>query len=209
LHFFHPATIDAGALPIWGIAVSISAIDEFRRQHTIQMEQDEVEYIVSAIRTAPANALMIEWGSGASTIRWLEEMSGSQSLVSIEHNLDWHAIVKPIAEASSQLSERLQYYLCQPSSYWQHGYGETREENPIGLDDYFAPDDTIFDADIFLIDGVARGVCALNVLYRSRKPNPTILLHDWYPRQPWYSWAVRQYPIVERVGSTLVRLGKG
>ena len=49
----------------------------------------------------------------------------------------------------------------------------------------------IFDADVFLIDGVARGVCAMNVLSRSRRPDP-------YGRQPWYSWAVQQFSVVER-----------
>jgi len=186
--------------------MNVSTIDELRRQ--ILMNPDEIEYIVSTIRKAPADALMIEWGSGASTIKWLEEMRDTQRLISIEHNRQWHAIVQPIMEASPQLSQRLQYFLCEPNGYWQHGFGEPPEENPMGLDEYFCPDNAIFDADVFLIDGVARGVCAMNVLYRSRRPDPIILLHDWYGRQPWYSWAVQQFPVVERVGTTLVRLGK-
>jgi hypothetical protein len=62
-----------------------------------------------------------------------------QLLISIEHNPQWHTIVQSIVEASPQLLKPLRYHLCEGSAYWQHGYGQTREENPMGLDNYFCP----------------------------------------------------------------------
>jgi hypothetical protein len=187
---------------------AVSLVEQFQKDHTIQMEPDEVPVIIRAIKESGQNSLMVEWGSGASTIRWLQEMNADQRLISIEHNKQWHSLVEPVIASSPELAQKVRYYLCEPNRYWKHGYGNTAEENPMGLDRYFCPDEKAFDADIFLIDGVARGVCALMVLLRSRKPDPIIFLHDWERRQPWYSWAVQMFPRVERVGTTLVRLSK-
>jgi hypothetical protein len=183
-------------------------VERFQKDHPIQMEEDEVELISRTIKHSPPNSLMVEWGSGASTIKWLQEMGDDQRLIAIEHNKQWFSTVQKVLDYSDSLARKLDYHLCEPSAFWDHGYGQPAEENPIGLDQYFAPDDKIFDAETFLIDGVARGVCALMVLLRSRKANPIIYLHDWYPRQPWYSWAVQCFPQFERVGTTLVRLSK-
>ena len=184
-------------------------VKQFQEANPIQMELDEIEKISSFIRDGSPDGLMVEWGSGASTIRWLQDMRRNQRLISIEHNKDWYVKVKPVVDSCPELSNRFEYYLCEGSAYWDHGYGQVREENPVGLDRYFAPDDRIFDADIFLVDGIARGVCLLTLLQRSRKSDPVIFIHDWYPRREWYSWAVRLFPRSERVGPTLLRLSKG
>jgi hypothetical protein len=183
-------------------------VETFKKEHPIQMEQDEIELISRTIKQSSSNSLMVEWGSGASTIKWLQEMGDDQRLISIEHNKQWFSLVEPVIASSESLIRRATYHLCEGSAYWDHEYGHTREENPMGLDRYFCPDEKIFDADIFLIDGVARGVCALMVMFRSRKANPIIFIHDWHRRQPWYSWAVQLFPQVERVGTSLVRLSK-
>jgi hypothetical protein len=185
-----------------------AAVDEFLKEHPIMMADDEVDLIVSNIRNGPRDLLMCEWGSGASTIRWLREMSHGQRLISIEHNKTWYDLVRPVVDSSTDLAARFSYRLCEPSGVVGHEFGHPNEENPVGLDQYFCPDDAIFDADIFFIDGVARGVCALLVLMRARKPNPLIYIHDRYPRQGWYSWSVQLFPKSERAGTTLVRLWK-
>jgi hypothetical protein len=187
---------------------SISLVEEFQKENHIQMEHDEIELIARTIKQSSPDSLMVEWGSGASTIKWLQEMGNDQRLISIEHNEKWFAKVRPVIESSDDLARKAEYYFCKPSGYYRGVYGQIAEENPVGLDSYFAPNAKIFDGEIFLIDGVARGVCALMLLLRSRKPNPVIYLHDWYPRQPWYSWALGLFPRVERVGTTLVQLTK-
>ena len=183
-------------------------VEQFQKQNPIQMHDDEIEFIVRTIRQTSSDSLMVEWGSGGSTVRWLQEMSGAQNLISIEHNFRWYRKVRSVVDSSESLSRRLEYLLRPPNGAWKHGYGGVEEESPVGLEGYFAPTDRIFDADTFLIDGVARGVCAILVQLRSRRDNPTILLHDWYPRQNWYSWALQLYPRIEQVGTTLVQLFK-
>lgn len=183
---------------------------EFQRNngfYGIQMESNEIEYVLESIRSAPDSATMVEWGSGSSTVTWLQEMRSEQKLISIEHNPHWYDRVQNALTHAPELTHRLTYHLCEGTDYWKHGYGDTPEENPIGLDRYFKPDDNVADADIFFVDGVARGVCLMMAL-QGRKSDPVILLHDWAPRQPWYSWAVQLFPKVEQVGSTLLRLYK-
>jgi len=82
---------------------------------------------------------MVEWGSGASTIKWLQEMRSDQKLVSIEHNKEWYSKVRPIIDSSDDLANKLDYHFCEPSGYWRHGYGVPAEENPMGLDRYLFP----------------------------------------------------------------------
>ena len=60
-------------------------IETFQKEHPIQMEQDEIELISRTIRKQSSDSLMVEWGSGASTIKWLQVMVDDQKLISIEH----------------------------------------------------------------------------------------------------------------------------
>ena len=87
-------------------------------------------------------------------------------------------------------------------------HGQVTEENFFGLDEYIEPDDSIWDADLFFIDGVARCPCAASVLLKSRKPDPAIYIHDYVGREHWYAWGVNLYPRHEIKASTLVRLYK-
>jgi predicted O-methyltransferase YrrM len=61
-----------------------ASVERFQKEHPIQMEEDEVELISRTIRQSPPNSLMVEWGSGASTIKWLQEMGDAQRLIAIE-----------------------------------------------------------------------------------------------------------------------------
>ena len=203
-----PLTQEAPSSDAATMRADSDVVETFVRDNPIQMADDEINLIVSNIRNGPRDLLFCEWGSGASTIRWLREMSREQKLVSIEHNKAWFDQVRPVVDSSPSMAARFEYHLCESSKIVDQGYGHPFEENPVGLDSYFCPDDRIFDADIFLIDGVARGVCALFVLMRARKASPLIYIHDWYSRQGWYSWATRQFPKTERVGTSLLRLWK-
>ena len=190
-----------------GLSVTSEALASFQRDHSIQMHPDEIETISRAIKEARIDT-MVEWGTGASTIKWLQDMRDDQRLIAIEHNRQWSDLVRAALASSEQLACRARYYLCEPNGYWKHGYGNVAEENPVGLDRYFAPDSEVFDADIFLVDGVARGVCLSMIRSFARKRDPVIFLHDWHSRQPWYSWAVQLFPKSELVGATLLRLWK-
>ena len=174
----------------------------------IQMQLDEVAEITSRIKEMPEDGLMVEWGSGGSSVRWLETLSVNQRLVSIEHNPEWHMRVKEYIITQPELSKKFEY-MFKPELYgYKHGYGVVNEEHPHGLDDYMIPNKKILDADIFLVDGIARATTALLVKFLSTKPDPVIYIHDYYGRENWYSWSTQFFSKKEKVGHTLVRLWK-
>ena len=177
----------------------------------IQMQPDEIEYITARIREMPEDGKMIEWGSGGSTVKWLETMTAQQELITIEHNPAWHMKVSEYINSRPDINQRFTY-LFKPELYgYEHGYATIAEEHPFGLDDYLwpaMPRKRIGDADIFLVDGVARATCATLVNFLSTKPDPVIFIHDYYGREQWYAWAVKHFFRAEKVGHTLVRLYK-
>lgn len=173
----------------------------------IQMNEDEVSYMVHLIKKLPANALMVEWGSGGSTCKWLETFNKSQYLITIEHDDIWFFnVLKAIKAHFGNVSKRFTFLHCPDEFGFEHEYASINEEHPIGLKHYFNPDvSNFFNADIFFIDGIARASCALIVLLKHTKPNPAIFIHDYCGREQWYEWAT-QFFKVEKVGTTLVRL---
>jgi hypothetical protein len=148
---------------------------------------------------------MVEWGSGGSTVKWLESMKDNQRLISIEHTKEWYDKVNDYISIRDDVKDRFTYY-HRPELYGlKHGYASASEEHPIGLDDYFFPDERIPKADIFFIDGIGRATISLLVMLFAEKNDPAIFIHDYYGREDWYNWAT-QFFRKERVGQTLVRL---
>jgi hypothetical protein len=181
---------------------------EYGPMKEIQMQLDEVAEITSRIKEMPEDGLMVEWGSGGSSVKWLETLSDNQKLISIEHNPQWHMKVKEYIVTRPELSKKFEY-LFKPELYgFEHGYSSVIEEHPHGLDDYLIPNKKILDADIFLVDGIARATTALLVMFLCTKPSPVIYIHDYYGREKWYSWSTQFFSKREKVGHTLVRLWK-
>jgi len=174
----------------------------------IQMQLDEVAEVTSSIKEMSDDGLMVEWGSGVSSIKWLETLEGNQRLISIEHNPNWHMKVSEYTNTRSDINKRFKY-IFKPELYgFEHGYATVNEENPHGLDDYFLPRKEIMDAEIFFVDGVARATTALLVKLLSTKQDPVIYIHDYYGREQWYTWSTQFFSKKEKVGHTLVRLWK-
>ena len=175
----------------------------------IQMQEDEVAEVTSRIKEMSSDGLMVEWGSGGSSVKWLETLTGDQRLISIEHNPEWHMKVSEYVNSKRPDINKRFKYIFKPELYgFQHGYASVNEENPHGLDDYFVPNSTIMGADIFFVDGVARATTALLVKMLSTKEDPVIYIHDYYGREQWYSWSTQFFSKKEKVGHTLVRLWK-
>ena len=178
----------------------------------IQMQPDEVEYITGCIKNMPSDGLMVEWGSGGSSVKWLETMTDDQKLVSIEHNPKWHMNVSEYVNTRPELNARFTY-MFKPELYgYEHGYAQIAEEHPFGLDDYMWPSHPrvkLSEADIYLVDGIARATTSLLVKMLSSKEDPVIFIHDYYGgRENWYGWASKHFHRVEKVGHTLARLYK-
>jgi hypothetical protein len=183
----------------------------------VQMNQDEIESVVSKISNLGSDGLMVEWGSGGSTVKWLESMKDNQRLISIEHNKEWYDKVNGYVQSRDDIKNRLTYYhqaekypAIEPLRITNHEYphhvGTILEEHPFGLDQYFFPDADILSADIFFIDGLSRGAIALMVNFLAQKDNAVVYIHDYVGREHWYNWATQFFTKKEVIGSTLVRL---
>jgi len=178
----------------------------------IQMQPEEVEYISGCIKNMGSDGLMVEWGSGGSSVKWLETMVENQKLVSIEHNPSWHMKVSEYINTRPEINSRFTYMFKPELFGYEHEYSLPKEENPYGLDDYMWPKHPrikIAEADIYLIDGIGRATTALLVKMLSLKEDPVVFIHDYYGgRENWYGWAGKHFSKVEKIGRTLARLYK-
>ena len=172
----------------------------------IQMMPDEVSYVVEKIRSMPQDGKMVEWGSGGSTCKWLKELSPSQRLISIEHNKQWYDnVVTSVRVGFGKLPSNFTYMFRPEHPCCSHGYGGVEEENPAGLDGYIFPTSDVLDANLYLVDGLARGPIVSMLMFKNVKKDATILLHDFTHRQVAYNW-ITQFCEVEIIGDTLAKL---
>lgn len=172
----------------------------------ILMEPKEISYIENCIKELPLNGKIVEWGSGGSTCRWVELLSETQRIISIDHKLDWISRTnRAVKKHFDPPKDNLEFIFSPELDNYKHSYGVFIEEHPVGVVEYINPNDNIWDADIYIIDGIARGVCCVSVLLNHKKPNPIILLHDYVGREDWYNWVTNFFDI-EIVGETLCRL---
>lgn len=170
----------------------------------IQMGETEIEYVSNLIKEMPIDGKMVEWGSGGSTCKWLEVKKPTQVLYSIEHNPSWHSRVVRAIKNHYGSVENFNFLHIAEQYGTNHGYGVPIEEHPMGTDMYVNPN-SIWDADIFLIDGIARAACAMAVLLKHTKENPVVMIHDYVGREAWYDWATQFFKKKEIVGPTLAR----
>lgn len=173
----------------------------------VQMQQDEIDYMVSMIQSLPENGKMVEWGCGGSTCKWLDNLKPTQKLFTIEHNEGWYNRVNRAVKNHFGTLENFEFVHIPEQHGLEHGYASIIEEHPFGCKDYINPSDKIWDSDIFFIDGIARAACAMTVLLKSTKPDAAIYIHDHAGREIWYEWATQFYRL-EPIGTTLVRLHK-
>jgi len=177
----------------------------------IQMETGELNYMVNQIKTMPTDGLMVEWGCGGSTCKWIETLTGSQRLITIEHTESWSSRVqRAIKREFGDVSSKFEMLHIPVLYDFDHKYSTVVEEHPTGTDNYINPSDKIWDADIFFIDGIARATCALMVLQKHTKKNPSIFIHDYVGREQWYSWSTQFFRVetfqTETDKSTLCKL---
>ena len=165
---------------------------------------DELPIILNLIRTLPVSGKVVEWGSGGSTIEFLKNLSDKQTLISIEHNKTWFDLVHHELILTKQTNWT--YFYKPELPFLQHGYASPTEENPLGLDEYIYPNDSVLDGDLFFIDGIGRTSIALMLLAKAKNRNAIILMHDYAEKAHFYNWVVRLFPSSERLGTSLIKL---
>ena len=183
-----------------------------------RLDLNEIEYFEQFMKNKVPGSKMVEWGSGGSTAMFIPYFS-TGSLISIEHNKEWFD--KVIAETrgyDKKYMENFEYLLCEPEHKGHpvdirfYGYGVPYEENPCFASTYInpeTPDRSIFDADIYFVDGICRGAVLATIAVKAKKRDAAIFIHDYFgseERGSWYAWASNLYGEVRQVGSTLARL---
>jgi hypothetical protein len=177
----------------------------------VTMNPDEIQYFKNYLLNTPPNFKMVEWGSGGSTIMFLNHMTENRSMISIEHNEHWYNTVTERVKDHPNRS-KLTYLFIPPEKPLDYfGYGIPKEETPTYNREYINPhlsfeDITFWDADMILVDGISRGACLATTRIWTQTKNPDVFLHDYVGREQWYDWALDFYKNKNIVGSTLVKL---
>lgn len=185
-----------------------------------RLNEDEIDFFKKYMSDKHPLSKMVEWGSGGSTLMFLPYFKMGK-LISIEHNKEWYDKVCDELKSGNYPTEYIQHidYLWEPPMYLGekvdirfYGYGVPYEENPCFSSAYINPETpeiSIFDADIYFVDGICRGAVLATIHAKARNRNASVFLHDHHgpeKREEWYGWATDLYSDVEKVGSTLARL---
>ena len=190
---------------------------------TPHLYYDELAHMEEAVAALADNAKIIEWGSGGSSTMFLENLKPNQRLVSIEHNPMWYDRVND-AVANHPKRTQFEYILMRMElnitknevtktidqvEYW--GYGDPPEENPCFLEHYIDPyiersDKKTFDADLYFVDGIARGAILAKIFINATNREAPVYIHDYKGREAWYEWIINQYSKKEIIGETLCKL---
>lgn len=150
------------------------------------MAKNQRDYILSHVKTN-----MLEWGSGGSTLYFLQNLKPNQHLTSVEHHKQWYEQVK----TNTTQYKNHTYHLIQGSVVGQNA--TPMEETPAGLGKYVSfniPE----EVDTVLIDGVARSTCILMTYIK--RPDITVFVHD--VKRDWYDYAMKLYKNIEIIKHT-------
>lgn len=157
------------------------------------MHKREIEFIKKYLSP---EIIMLEWGSGGSTLEFSKYV---KKYYSVENNLHWCKIVDAELFKNSIKNVDLAFRDIEPlpNDYNQPEY--KHYYNYIN-----APDDInrLHNAwfDVVLIDGRARRLCAFNVM-KYLKENSVVIIHDWHIRQ-WYHCVLDYYDLIDEITDT-------
>lgn len=144
------------------------------------------------------DTVMLEWGSGGSTIAFSSMVS---KYYSIEHDEEWYNKIKLELETSYPLNDI--DYRCVK----QNKEIDTSQSTYEQFKDYIdAVDDFNTKFDVVFIDGRARRLCAKKVI-PYLKPSSIVFIHDYVLRTPY--WVVEDYfELIDSCTDTVQTIGK-
>lgn len=164
------------------------------------MTMDDQRILHACVNALPDDAVLVEYGSGGSTLMLAKMLRGSQSLFTIEHNVDWFHKVKTELRLL-ELDSRASITLRTPDgdkSIWP--FGHYYEETPYACAEYIHADGVQIpwpQVQFVLVDGFVRGP-VLAALATKLSSNVPVFLHDYPGREAWYDWAVHLYNVIAR-----------
>ncbi len=148
----------------------------------IWMHQREISAIKGLLDT---NKVMLEWGSGGSTINFAPLV---EKYYSIEHESEWYTKVK---EETSMINN-LDLHLVpnnEPYNVRTKSYSQFKD-----YIEHIKKINKIFD--IILIDGRARVFCA-EIALKYLNKNGILLFHDFPLRRELYSDVLKWYDVID------------
>lgn len=154
------------------------------------MSDEEINLIVSNLKPTD---IMLEWGSGGSTVNFPQHV---KEYYSIEHDESWYQDVK------KELPNNAEYYLVKLDSPLTDPTQKSQVQTYIDFVDVLE----IEKFDKVLVDGRGRGWCAEKVL-KYLKEDSIVFIHDYWQR-PQYHIVEKWYDVVGYVkeGQSIVML---
>jgi hypothetical protein len=151
----------------------------------ILMALNHRKALLSSIKN---KGVLFEWGTGG-TSKWIaQRLEEGQRLISIEHSKEWASKAKKEAEG-------LPWDIHHVAIEHEGQNATPFEECPSGSLEYITAFRTLqpnIKGEItFLVDGVARGACLIEILTQY-KEEFTIFIHDTH--RSWYDWAMAMFP---------------
>ena len=158
------------------------------------MDKKEFNMISDSINY---DTVMMEWGSGGSTLAFSSMVS---KYYSIEHDEEWY----------NKIKEQLTAYPLNDVDYRfvkQNLEIDTSQSTYAQFKDYIDEVDNFNTKfDVVLIDGRARRLCAKKVI-PYLKPSSIVFIHDYVLRTPY--WVVEDYfELIDSCTDTTQTLGK-
>jgi predicted O-methyltransferase YrrM len=145
-----------------------------------------VSHLETVLDALPETGTLLEIGSGWSTVWFAERLQPQQQLISVEHDVDWYAKILPYVAKHQNVE-----YLLREVRTWG-GWGEPTRENPSHVSQYIHAADYA-EADVVLIDGLARGACFAAALFNVEAG--AVIFHHDAERTDWYEWAWELVPV--------------
>ena len=144
------------------------------------------------------DTVMMEWGSGGSTLAFSSMVS---KYYSIEHDEEWYNKIKLELETSYPLNDVDYRFVKQNKEI------DTSQSTYEQFKDYIDEVDNFNTKfDVVLIDGRARRLCAKKVI-PYLKPSSIVFIHDYVLRTPY--WVVEDYfELVDSCTNTAQTIGK-
>lgn len=158
----------------------------------VLMTANEGGKLIQTIQSCSNTAIIIEYGSGGSTVALGKALRSQQQLFSIEHTQEWYRSIS--TEISKLHIPNVSVLHCPVggSAGAAYSYGLQAEEFPIGCEQYLHPSINWNRVEMVFIDGVARGACLAITRIRCR-PGTYAAIHDYVGREKWYNWAIDPY----------------
>lgn len=169
----------------------------------VYMTRIELDEIYNTFNSYGDKAKIVEWGTGGSTVAWLMNLKPTQTFISIEHDIEWY---KKVMDCKTQLISTNNTHYAHLKDLNHKVYHIAKEGSAPGPDagqwdmdgaeKYINGPDTedIFDSDVYIVDGFARELCALNILKKAKKRNATVFLHDYGANTHRYQNVINAYP---------------